>query len=486
MIDKNYVRITGIRVTGPSPTTDQFAEIDGLTVIDGYSSGHVVYVDHNELSAWTEGAVRVEIGYGEAWWDCSYNQNRPGANVHVIANYVHNNTRAGEGYGVVVYWGGYVEIVGNMFDQNRHAIAGDGTASAGYIALNNIAMDSPAHDQDFDMHGADTSTSHVGGIGGGQVSIVRNTFLRVNDWAFASRGVACATETFVENAVINRSPANSIEWHQPKNSSSSACQLEQHPVPASSRPAHSSYCGGEAKPLSQPPPWFLLGQGQFFQPNPTDRLGVGDFDGDGHDDLFLATGAGWYYSPAGVREWRFLSNHTEHLSDLLFGDFDGDGRTDVVKKTALQWFISWGGLSDWELLNNLDNSTDGIGQYTVGHFVSPQSTDLFHATGRIWLVSAGGKAAFNQINTSGYRIADLRFGDFDGDGKPDVAQGTHFSSGGRSHWKPLPNINVSKAIAPPGHFSAIPNAQIATFQRYKISLASSIDKGLYVGCCDMK
>jgi hypothetical protein len=540
-IDKNYVRITGIRFKGLSlarqPKTDQ---ITGIVAIDSYSPGHTVYIDHNELSGWTGGAIGIQMTQEEGdWWDCSKHQKRSSVNAHVIANYFHNNEMDDEGYGVVLYTGGYAEIIGNMFDQNRHAIAGDGSASAGYTARNNIAMDSPNGQHDFDMHGGDGSNAHLGGIGGGQVSIVRNTFLRVNAWAFVSRGVACDTETFAENAVIHPAKNEAIEWYKTQNSSLAACQLEQHPGPPNMRPSHSPTCGdlvSSSSSSSEQPSWMIFtSRGQFDLPNPTDTLATGDFDGDGHDDLFLATGAGWFYSPAGVREWRFLSNHTEHLNELLFGDFDNDGRTDVVKKIGAQWFISWGGLSDWELLNNLDVSTDDVGQYAVGHFISPQSTDLFHATGHDWLVSAGGKAAFTQINTSTYRIADLRFadfdgdgksdvfgfeagywrissggaapwspqplnsssltnsvaglvvGDFDGDGKPDIAQGTHFSSGGRSPWKPLLNdMDVSKAIAPPGHFNGIPNAQIATFQGYRIYITSSIDKVIYVSCCDMK
>jgi hypothetical protein len=47
--------------------------------------------------------------------------------------------------------------------------------------------------------------------------------------------------------------------------------------------------------------------------NPTNHVGVGDFDGDGADDLFLATGAAWYYSPAGRAEWRFLSSKKDTI-----------------------------------------------------------------------------------------------------------------------------------------------------------------------------
>jgi hypothetical protein len=80
-------------------------------------------------------------------------------------------------------------------------------------------------------------------------------------------------------------------------------------------------------------------------PNPTNHLGVGDFDGDGVQDLFLATGITPYYSSAGKTEWRFLSAKTEKLNDIRFGDFDADGRTDVFTQIGDDWMVSWGGVS---------------------------------------------------------------------------------------------------------------------------------------------
>jgi hypothetical protein len=526
-------------VTGPSKTREAFSShIYGFTIFDGYPPplvGHVVYIDHNEIRGWTEAAVVVqmyatldaELMSDGLLFDCAAHVQRPAANVHVIANYIHHNQLTGEGYGVVLIQEGYAEIIGNVFDENRHAIASDGTPSAGYIARNNVVTGTFSGEQAFDMHGT-TADPHYGGIGGGQVDISSNTFLRIPDWAFASRGEACAQESFANNFVVNRNLAQSIEWFHPKNSQEQKCQAELH-VEKAKYVKHDSSCGNmaHAPPLS-PPAWLTLPAGtQFNAPNPTNRLGTGDFDGDGYDDLFLATGAGWYYSPSGATEWRFLSGHTERLDKLLLGDFDGDGRTDVLSKIGDQWFISWGGLSDWELFNQLDKSQDAVSEYAVGHFVSPQSTDLFHANGHNWFISAGGRAAFSEINTSSYRIANLRFGDFDGDGKtdvlgfeagrwrissgaasawstqplnpnqlstsvadlvvgdfdgdgqPDIAQGTRYSSAGRSPWTSLLKMDVSKAVAPPGHFRAGLAIQIATFVDNSISIAS-------MPCCELR
>ena len=56
------------------------------------------------------------------------------------------------------------------------------------------------------------------------------------------------------------------------------------------------------------------------------QYGVCDFDGDGKDDLFLPTGANWWYSSAGKMHWTFLAPHTERLNQVGIGDLTGDGR----------------------------------------------------------------------------------------------------------------------------------------------------------------
>ena len=78
-------------------------------------------------------------------------------------------------------------------------------------------------------------------------------------------------------------------------------------------------------------------------------LGTGDFDGDGRQDLFMATGAAWYYRPAGTLDWQFLSDSTHTLDQITLQDVDGDGRTDAVYQIDYQAFMSWGARSPGEV-----------------------------------------------------------------------------------------------------------------------------------------
>jgi hypothetical protein len=163
---------------------------------------------------------------------------------------------------------------------------------------------------------------------------------------------------------------------------------------------------------------IVHGSEQFnMRPDPTTRLAVGDFDGDGRDDLFLATGAAWYYAPEGNAEWRFLSARSDGISALRFGDFDGDRRTDVFTQRGRDWLVSWGGTSPWEKINESDAP---LSELRIGDFLGDRRADVFYADGQRWWVSEGGVGPFINTQDSGFRAADLGYGDFNGDGKTDV------------------------------------------------------------------
>jgi hypothetical protein len=73
------------------------------------------------------------------------------------------------------------------------------------------------------------------------------------------------------------------------------------------------------------------------------------FDGDGRDDVFLATGRAWYVS-YGVSEWRFLRASDRTLISLSLAELDGNGRTDVVARVGASWQVVWNGIGALETL----------------------------------------------------------------------------------------------------------------------------------------
>jgi FG-GAP-like repeat len=60
------------------------------------------------------------------------------------------------------------------------------------------------------------------------------------------------------------------------------------------------------------------------------QLGSCDFDGDGINDAFMATGVTLWYSSGGTMPWAYLNASTARLADVTLADFDGDGRCDVL------------------------------------------------------------------------------------------------------------------------------------------------------------
>jgi hypothetical protein len=419
-----HVRITRLQITGHSRALSRWFSPTphmGIVIDD---AGPVI-IDHNKLSNWTNAAINVQHAHAPKNWACPKVDTpaRP-ENVRIVRNFIHHNARAGLGYGVVVGGDGYAHITGNTFLMNRHAIAADGQAGDGYSAWFNLVMSNvPSYgtfrreEADFDMHGSDKSPHHTGGIGGGAVEIARNTFLgtdgRLN---FDLRGKACAEDRFVDN-VSMQERRDALRWYVPRTNFPTNDVKERCEAELKERMTHLGFCGIQLKHPYTPPLWLTVSGNKFSAPNPTERLGVGDFDGDGRDDMFLATGQAWYFSPAGIVEWRYLSAQTERVEDAKFGDFDGDRRTDVLVRRNGDLYVSWGGLSRLELINQEDPP---IADLATGDFDGDGKSDIFFANGTEWFVSSGGVSAFVPFAPLTERVSELRFGHFNDDRKTDV------------------------------------------------------------------
>jgi hypothetical protein len=473
----DYVRVTGLRLRGQSRSTDRKEPGTRAILVGspGPSSGplfsvatstqFIATIDHNDGSDWGASVVQVDGPYflnagggicGITFMSklftetCSDSIQNPAmgnfltvaddpatlANVSVARNFLHHTERNDDGYGVGL---GRALIFGNTFLMNRHAIAAGGEPHDEYRASYNLVLSGKPgyqscfifcvthYDQDFDMHG---TMNGYGGVGGFHVDIVGNTFLGTNRQNYWLRGDPIFPTDFHGN-VSQRSQNDAVQFR--------GCS------------PGTIFCGNTSYP-------FNIFDNQFQASDPTvsrgsASLAVGDFDGDGDDDLFLATGASWYYSPAGAREWRFLNGAHETIDQLLFGDFDGDGRTDVVAIRNGQLVVSWGGISSWQVLNSNGLQCSSTADMAVGKFldhpVGDRRDDIFCANGLTWFLSYGGSGPFNfAVNRAeSSRVKDLRFADFNGDGKTDV-----FGVGNRgwqvsfaqpgdpalSNWTPLP------------------------------------------------
>jgi pectate lyase len=166
------VRITGIRLRGPSP-----AEPDSIAMrVRGYH----VEVDNCEIYNWSYAGIAMLYAL----------------DAHIHHNHIHNVRRPGLGYPVVFDSAtGLVEA--NIFDYYRHAIAATGTLGTGYEARYNLVYGN-AISHAFDMHGGTDYCPKQGMncseqdifMAGNYVNIHHNTFYITTYDAIRIRGVA--------------------------------------------------------------------------------------------------------------------------------------------------------------------------------------------------------------------------------------------------------------------------------------------------------
>ena len=165
IVQGDNVRITGLRIRGPSNSTDSGnPKVDGIRILEDSSQPLFrTFIDHNELSNFTHAAIVGEGGDPDNAFclpPADYHLTR--AKIHALRNFIHHNRRQGEGYGVEVGSGASALIQGNIFENNRHAIAATYDAGNEYYAYGNLVMP-PAplqqnlgvtwHTHDFDVHG---------------------------------------------------------------------------------------------------------------------------------------------------------------------------------------------------------------------------------------------------------------------------------------------------------------------------------------------
>lgn len=447
-------RITGLHLRGPSRSSaGGQQQANGIRVPEHVVQGTII--DHNDIGDWTWRGVYVLGGQDRdnaadlECTDLSIPRFRTSA-TWVARNFIHHNREYEKGYGINANSGGFPFIEGNVFYENRHAIAGTAsTSGTGYRAWRNFVLSvAPLqrgvfHTHDFDMHGTDSGGK--GGRAGGYMDLYQNTFLGTNRHNFEVRGTPCDVVEFRNNVSLQeRDDALSLDV---------------------------GFFGSGSVTWQIPPE-----PDQFELPDPTRNqlMGVGDFDGDGVQDAFIATGTAWYYAPHGVAEWRLINDHPDRLGTLKFGDFDGDGRTDVLGKNGLDLVVSWGGVSEWEKVNEIDAPLSDL---AVGDFDASGQADVFYADGSRWFV-AYDNGPFVMTQTSGFRVKDLRFGDFDADRRTDVfavvSNAWRVSYGATSAWTFLrARLSDDVASLVVADFDGDQAADVASFAAQLNSVAST-------------
>jgi hypothetical protein len=342
-------RVTGLKLVGPSSSVDKDPDdvtLGEITAIGSFSPGPdpeeppdwdtewPLLVDHNDLSAWPTAAVLLKVNADNYKSHLEYEQQCPVSRaddvhkVHVLRNWIHENRRDESGYGVGAMYNSWPAIVGNTFDDNRHAIASDGRHGSGYRAIGNLVLgnsplqNSLSHTHDFDMHGRekDWPFDYWKGRAGNYVEVSYNSFFgRRLHYRF--RGKPCHKTDFHHNMRSTEPPGGGQpDFFHGNHSDDDITDFDNLDV----RGDH----------------WTPLGESKI----------VGDLDGDGNaGDRLMATSVAWYYRSADQGEWRFLRIASERTNQVSFADYDGDGRTDArITRPHGRYEYSWGAASEWE------------------------------------------------------------------------------------------------------------------------------------------
>jgi hypothetical protein len=95
------------------------------------------------------------------------------------------------------------------------------------------------------------------------------------------------------------------------------------------------------------------------------QLRVGDFDGDGRDDVVKSDGTSWWISSAAQTSFTVMKTDSANLLTMQFGQFDDDPRLDVFRVNATAWEVSYNGRGTWTTINQ---SSRPASQILVGNF----------------------------------------------------------------------------------------------------------------------
>jgi hypothetical protein len=405
--------------------------------------GRNVVIADNEMEQWTGGAVRTIGVHGnitvEEWQPhtCAGNAQCCGdpdgvfppdpdddacwkpltfadaALVRVERNFLHHNARNSGGYGVDVNGGSFVTITGNVFNFNRHAVTATGRAHSGYVARFNYVLQG-GYRQDpvgavgyhgyYNQH-MDVHGSDSGGYGGPagtQYDVSLNTF----------RGAQRYAQVMTRSAFWQRgTPEIGIDFRDNV--------LVHGSLDKAVRFVGFNHAGM--------PPSSSVGQqvakfhpaGNRFGADTIRDLATGDFDGDGVTDVFIANGTAWFYSRGGKRPWEFLHASTKRIGELGFADIDNDGVTDVLYRDPQGnvGFLK----SGREDLVALTTSPVPMKDMRFGDFDGDGKTDIFVTHQGQWRVFRGATRQWEVVNTSSKPIAELLFGEFDRVRGTDVA-----------------------------------------------------------------
>lgn len=441
--DGNDIRFTGLQFQGPvqdEGTNDPKSLIRYKSCIQIAGGYERLEIDNCVFFGWPYTAVRIGGGYDNG----SFENNR------IHHNYFYNNKQKGLGYGIMVDWG-YANIYANVFEANRHDIAGTGKEGSGYEAgCNTVLTGGTSHNFDMHAEGESDDSPNAG----------RFMYIHHNDF---------------EDIGANRYQENNDHNIYVRGRPDVQCRIENnrfaHSGPQVAIKQANKYLEGYGNMLiwnniydhNDYLGWYVQHQWSKNRPNnfmkfissnddfmnssfPVSLVlsysyNFGDYDGDGSTDVFKLENGELYRLPLDVAthglsaDWEHVLTTSYPMSDLRFGFYDSDNRTDIIHQNGNTINVSWGANSNWTPL-----LTTGYPLYDLisGDFDGNGIEDLFLANGTSWQVSYNSNSNWTTINSSATSPSNLKLGWFNANNTSDVflADGTNFmiSNDGVSSW----------------------------------------------------
>jgi hypothetical protein len=439
------VRLSGFRIEGPSQGQQSFGDI-GIKVDRCLN----VELSNLEISGFGEAAISVQDEYiitPEVDLGQTQGSNFPGhrisgpEQVRIFGNYLHHNQHPSSGghaagYGVVVGTGAWAQIYENLFDFNRHATSSTWDAG-GYDAHHNLISKGGGYHRtilgkDFythqlDIHGHDDPW-YTGEYKGGEAGVKFN---------------------FSENSVQYRRDTALYVRGTPRMSVLIDGNVFAHPGLEADDLFDDAITIWDRDDIGDT---IILGNDNVADYDSYLRSSVCDFDGDGIDDLFLATGRTWWFSSMGEFPWTYLSARHETIDEVRLGYFDMGNKCDVLTEDGGNWWLSSGGIEWWQDLGSFGVPFEEV---RFGRFdpaardhrpgVTKRTTHAFWRgpNGEWNIRGVFDDPDWHYIGGSGFSLDQLNFGDFNGDGVTDILGYENgkwaYSDAGRSPWIPLNN-----------------------------------------------
>jgi len=432
VINGNNVEISGLRIQGPSPNTNPVNSSIGISA----ESRTNLNVNGCEISAFSRSSV--------------YFKNSDGV---VSNNYIHHNQREHLGYGVLLDEDSNVLIENNLFDFNRHDIAGTGHREQSYEARYNIILPNGTH-HSFDMHAEHENEGNGVVYAGNSIYIHHNTFMNSEQEAVMIRAIP-QQNAIVEKNIFYHSTLDGAVKQYLRNGQIEDWEDSRIPFPfqsitLSGNKFNGALNGGSSKDViiltpSNEMKKYIFDYNLFFYKT-FPRVGhdfnfedyfVGNWTNNGTSDLLVRENSGIiklyqfhngsFYNSSNIGS---QVGHGFNFENYFVGNWSNNGTSDLLVRD------NGGNIKLYQFHNGSFYNSSNIGSqvghgfnfenYFVGNWTGNGTSDLIvrNQAGKLFLYKFNGTNFYGQGNPTqvgyGFNFENYFVGNWTGNGTSDL------------------------------------------------------------------